>query len=531
MRVAGTLILLVIIYWPIIRFINKIDNQMIKILFFIFSVLLFPIMFLIILFVFPYYHLSPFEGKVIDAFTKEPIQGARINAVYTTSLPSIAGSMSIPIGGQLDYTDQNGEFRIKGASRWFGNKKHGYLIGNIYGHIKVYKNGYGHFPSALSHAVGFKPYEPPSDKYLVIELEPLTIECMIQALYSEKRNTRFDAAFELLSRFKTSQVTNPLINTLQKGNSFARESSAYALGRAISEFGRHDTNFSKNRAMEALIGALQDKEPKVRIQVIEALGKIRDRHAVEALIGALQDKEPKVRIQVIEVLGRKKVPRAVKLLIVALQDKEPGVRQSAAKTLGVIKDPAAVDPLILAAKDENIYVKRSAIWALGEFTDTRAVVPLIEELQNKNFKVRISAIDAIEALVKKTPNSRLNSALIAVLKDDNMFVRSDAARALGNIKDYRAVEPLITLLEDQGSDSNSRNMASWALGQIKDPRAIEPLINALSDDEGTVRYKAVTALKRITTKHSFSDDPSQWRDWFEQEKRRKKETPFKTIGE
>ena len=55
-------------------------------------------------------------------------------------------------------------------------------------------------------------------------------------------------------------------------------------------------------------------------------------------------------------------------LIVVLQDqrKDPEVRKNAAEALGKIKDPRAVEPLIATLKDKDSEVRSNAAWSLGE---------------------------------------------------------------------------------------------------------------------------------------------------------------------
>lgn len=83
------------------------------------------------------------------------------------------------------------------------------------------------------------------------------------------------------------------------------------------------------------------------------------------------------------------------------------------------------------------------------------------------------------------------------LKSSQWYVRSDAARALGEIKAPRAVKPLITALKDENPDV--RRNAIWALGEIKDPRAVKPLGATLMEWEWDrhVRRNAVVALGKI----------------------------------
>lgn len=77
-------------------------------------------------------------------------------------------------------------------------------------------------------------------------------------------------------------------------------------------------------------------------------------------------------------------------------------------------------------------------------------------------------------------------------------VRREAAQALGQIGDARAVEPLISVLNH--SDWHVRDAAVEALGQIGDARAFNPLLAALKDGEGYVSHSASTALKRMEPK-------------------------------
>jgi len=110
--------------------------------------------------------------------------------------------------------------------------------------------------------------------------------------------------------------------------------------------------------------------------------------------------------------------------------------------------------------------------------------------------------------------------LIAVLNDPSPNIRAFAVVALGNIKDSRAVEPLIavlkqpnvavngvqsdafTIMPEHGpqirfEDSGLRGRAINSLGQIKDPRAVDSLVAALTDQNANVRENAGGALGEI----------------------------------
>jgi hypothetical protein len=74
-------------------------------------------------------------------------------------------------------------------------------------------------------------------------------------------------------------------------------------------------------------------------------------------------------------------------------------------------------------------------------------------------------------------------------------VRQAAAGALGQIRDARAVEPLVTALKDQ--DDAVRQAAAAALGKIGDARTVEPLMAALKDKNSSVQEVAAKELIKM----------------------------------
>lgn len=84
------------------------------------------------------------------------------------------------------------------------------------------------------------------------------------------------------------------------------------------------------------------------------------------------------------------------------------------------------------------------------------------------------------------------AALIRDLESQEAGVRMAAARALGEIGDARAVDPLTERVADKAE--SVRWAAAKALREIKDRRAIGPLIEKLGDEDGDVRFPAAYAL-------------------------------------
>jgi HEAT repeat protein len=99
---------------------------------------------------------------------------------------------------------------------------------------------------------------------------------------------------------------------------------------------------------------------------------------------------------------------------------------------------------------------------------------------------------AVEALSKM--GTPAVAGLIAALQHDDDDVRWKAAIGLGEIGDPKAIPPLINLLCDE--DRFVRSRAAYALSMIGEP-AVDPLICALRDGDGNLRWGAAIALGKI----------------------------------
>lgn len=120
----------------------------------------------------PYRSLAPFKGKVVDADTKEPIQGAAVLAVYYFTSYGIAGANSYVEDGQETLTNENGEFELPRTRRWFVLHR-GYPEGTL----EIFKPGYGTLWNQHAKAVGDNKSWPTPGEYIVYELPSLkTIE-------------------------------------------------------------------------------------------------------------------------------------------------------------------------------------------------------------------------------------------------------------------------------------------------------------------------------------------------------------------
>jgi HEAT repeat protein len=105
-------------------------------------------------------------------------------------------------------------------------------------------------------------------------------------------------------------------------------------------------------------------------------------------------------------------------------------------------------------------------------------------------------------------------ALMDALKDEDSYVRSNAAEALGRIGSERSVDVLLAALKDK--DVIPRSVAE-ALGKMSDTALANGLARALSYDNSFVRQKAAQVAGYYTTdkqvlatlQHLAANDPAE----------------------
>ena len=167
--------------------------------------------------------------------------------------------------------------------------------------------------------------------------------------------------------------------------------------------------------------------------------------------------------------------------------------------IGKLKAKIDVDGLIKACGYKDLLVRRSAAQALGELTEDPAA--------------RISwATAKFNKPWEEAPLKRAVERLIKALKDEDEGMRSDAARALGKIKDKRAAEPLLEALKEASKyrDKLLFMNASNALENIAlvNIEGVKTLIKALKDEDKLVRDVAANILNLVKSRKEKSADKS-----------------------
>ena len=126
------------------------------------------------------------------------------------------------------------------------------------------------------------------------------------------------------------------------------------------------------KALPKLLGALADKDARIRAAAAEALGEVGDLSAIEPLGKALAgDADSDVRQAAAEALGELGSPNAVPALRAALKDADSDVRESVADALGEIGGPDAERVLRQALSDPDEDVRDAAAAALAKMKQVK----------------------------------------------------------------------------------------------------------------------------------------------------------------
>lgn len=278
----------------------------------------------------------------------------------------------------------------------------------------------------------------------------------------------------------------------------------------------------RRKAIEKLFKLSNDRDKVIRKQAILALGRIRDESTVEQLIERLSDGESEIRKITVEAIGMFNDSKAIESIIKCLEDKDASVRLSSALVLGQIGDKKAVEPLIKLLGDTDVGVRKGALESLSKLGDKRAINPIIYQLEvNDVWDAAIAALDglddsAVDSLIKAYKNNELSSdtivcasralselgnkwaiePLLFLLNDLDADTVLHTVHTLGILGDKRAVKPLIKML-DSGLHFEQLIFIMEALGKLGDNRAVDSLIKMLNHEVKVVQKAAAAALGEV----------------------------------
>jgi len=169
--------------------------------------------------------------------------------------------------------------------------------------------------------------------------------------------------------------------------------------------------------------------------------------------------------------------RAERVLLAAARDKRPAMRETAVYILGLIGSPVAAPVLLEILQDPVPAVRLQAAKALGRVGDPSAVPALLSALRGADEQMGSQIFSSLV---------RLGHAAVPVLIEtstsSSAWMRWHCVRALGDIRDHRALTVLVRALSDP--DHSVAWVAAKGLVQFGRP-GVGPVLRLLVNTEAT----------------------------------------------
>lgn len=265
-------------------------------------------------------------------------------------------------------------------------------------------------------------------------------------------------------------------------------------------------------AIPGLMRHLHDRHETTRVVTSAALGLLKVREAVPHLAGLVGDSVESVRLNAVEALGRigeAHAPRngRARAAIAAAQPRwwrrtARWIRHPRFKLKTAISGDEVVLAVVLlggALKDSSAAVRGRAAAATGRIGLAASAVSttLLELLRTDVDDVRVQAATALGLI--RTDDPGAISALAEALADPNAEVRGAAAQALGEYRESArgAVPTLVGLLQDGNEDVRAIAAAAIAKIGVSGEDSTRLLVDGLSSADNVVRAQTAESLGRI----------------------------------
>jgi len=172
-----------------------------------------------------------------------------------------------------------------------------------------------------------------------------------------------------------------------------------------------------------------------------------------------------------------------------LADSRPAVRDRAVELLVEAGEPAVDELAHVRGHSPSYEARAAAVWALYRIGTPRAEEGVRAALDDANFRVRVAAARAVGMARDREAVDRL----LLMVKKDQPAARREAATALGQIGDVRAVPDLIAAAA-RADDRFLDHAVTYALIELKTPG---PELDALKNPNPKIRKAALIALDQM----------------------------------
>lgn len=241
-----------------------------------------------------------------------------------------------------------------------------------------------------------------------------------------------------------------------------------------------------------LVDWLEGDYSEFRMVAAAALGRVGDETSLSALMEALTDPDPRVRVQAVRSCGLIGDTRCVPALADRLDDPSQRVKREATNALGSIGTTDALKALVPVARAEEESIRRMAIDELGKLGSLEPVVVLLRGLEDNSKSIQRAAMLSLIRLFVEAPPEQTEE------------VRETVAEQLEALEADAVIPQLVDILNESERRTVRRN-AAWLLGRVADSETevreamYDCLIDTLDDEDEMTADLAAMALSHVAS--------------------------------
>jgi len=328
-----------------------------------------------------------------------------------------------------------------------------------------------------SNVPALKPSLTPSDNQATIpdtdssNREPHYAKSTLEAIAMNNAETRL--------LMNESDITDPL----QNHHHFSENIQEYInIAQKNIELGEH-----------LFVSKPVDVAADIRHLSARILGESNQEQAIHALIDVLNDDDPILRREAVNALGQiaqrspdiKELHNAFDSLITQINIGDQKMRLACVRTLGLLKNPLAISILFLSLHDDEASVRVQAIQSLMTLIPSKIVEA--QQIENQ--------ITTEETETEGVKTETILTQFIELLHDNNLTVRKAAVEALAELRHIEAIDFIINAAL-RTENTNIHDM-SHALRLLDAEQSIMKLLDELTKAPDSLHRRVVIEMLEL----------------------------------
>ncbi len=247
---------------------------------------------------------------------------------------------------------------------------------------------------------------------------------------------------------------------------------------------------------ESIVLGMTSRNIKERIDSVKKLGDLGDPRGVEYLINNLPELHSELRVNIIKALGKIKDARASGPLIV-VYDQTPStmIRREIIDALLKIRDEHSLSKLmeIVENTQEDLYLRITILKEVRKFglKDSNHVInSSVKLLKDPDTEIRKNAL----FLIIDYGIKNIENYILPLIKEDDIEIRTRAMTYLYSIGGEDIIDKVISILSSKNVDNSTKEKIVEVIGYIKNNKIKDLLRKLVVCNVPDIRQKAVFSL-------------------------------------